>query len=184
MQTFGAFSEPPPAAFLVAQHMPAGFTRGLAERLDRLTPFRVLEAQGGEELEAGTVLIAPGGCHLELDVTDARITTRLESETAGDRFVPSVDRLFASAAKQFAGNLLAVVLTGMGDDGREGASQVKAAGGRVIVESEETAVIYGMPRQVVNAGLADRVIPLHEIPGAIQAGVETFQTRRSGGRGC
>jgi two-component system chemotaxis response regulator CheB len=183
MQTLGAFAEVVPAAFLVAQHMPVGFTQGLAERLNRLTPFRVLEAREGEEPRAGTVLIAPGGCHLELEATHGRIMTRLEPDEVSDRFVPSVDRLFASAAKQFGGNLLAVVLTGMGDDGREGARQVKAAGGRVIAESEETAVIYGMPRQVVNAGLADQVIPLHEIPAAIQTGVEHFRTRMSGGRG-
>ncbi len=167
-QIFGAFSEPPPCSFLVAQHMPSGFTRGFAERLDRLTPLRVREAEGGDELEAGTVLIAPGGCHLELETRDSRPVSRLDHDADSARNVPSVDRLFGSAAKAVGGNLLAVVLTGMGDDGRKGACQVKAAGGRVIAESEETALIYGMPKQVVAAGAADEILPLPEIPAAIQ----------------
>lgn len=169
-QLLSAFERVPPRAFFVAQHMPGGFTRGFAERLDRLTPFRVREARGGETAERGTVLIAPGGAHLTFESRGSRIVTRLEEGCEADRFVPSVDRLFSSAAKHFGSQLLAVVLTGMGDDGRAGACQVKRSGGRVIAESEETAVIYGMPRQVVSAGAADRVLPLYEIPAAIGAG--------------
>ena len=171
VQIFGAFTEAPPCTFLVAQHMPRGFTRSFAERLDRLTPLRVREAVNGEELEAGTVLIAPGGCHLELETRGSRVVTRLDSDVESAEYVPSIDRLFASAAKQYGPNLLAIVLTGMGHDGRNGACQVKSAGGRVIAESEETAVIYGMPRQVVNAGAADRVLPLEAMPAEIQAGI-------------
>ncbi|HEB91708.1 MAG TPA: chemotaxis response regulator protein-glutamate methylesterase [Deltaproteobacteria bacterium] len=167
-QILGAFPEPPPCAFLVAQHMPPGFTRGFAERLDRLTPLRVREAEGGERIEAGTVLIAPGGGHLELEIRDSRLRSRLDRDVDSARNVPSVDRLFSSAAKVAGEDLLAIVLTGMGDDGRKGACQVKAAGGRVIAESEETALIYGMPRQVVAAGAADEILPLPEIPAAIQ----------------
>jgi two-component system chemotaxis response regulator CheB len=183
MRVLAAFTHVPPCAFLVAQHMPAGFTRGFAERLDRLTPFRVREAQGGDEPELGSVLIAPGGSHLTLESNDGRIETRVEPDRATARYVPSVDRLFCSAAKQFGPNLMAVVLTGMGDDGRIGAIQVKAAGGRVIAESEETAVIYGMPRQVIRAGVADRVLPLHEIPAAIQGGLEALRVAAPRGRG-
>lgn len=171
VQIFGAFREAPPCTFLVAQHMPRGFTRSFAERLDRLTPLRVREAVNGEELEAGTVLIAPGGCHLELETRGSRVVTRLDSDVESAEYVPSIDRLFASAAKQYGQNLLAIVLTGMGHDGRNGACQVKEAGGRVIAESEETAVIYGMPRQVVNAGAADRVLPLEAMPAEIQTGI-------------
>jgi two-component system chemotaxis response regulator CheB len=168
VQIFGAFTEAPPCTFLVAQHMPPGFTRGFAERLDRLTPLRVREAQGGDELEPGLVLIAPGGQHLELERRGPQIVTRLDTNTKSSRYIPSVDRLFDSAAKHFGENLLAIVLTGMGDDGRKGACQVKQAGGRVIAESEETAVIYGMPKQVVSAGAADRILPLPQIPAEIQ----------------
>jgi two-component system chemotaxis response regulator CheB len=178
VQIFGAFTEPPPCAFLVAQHMPPGFTRGFAERLDRLTPLRVREAGSGEELEPGTALIAPGGCHLELEMRGSRVVTRLDSDAESAKYVPSVDRLFESAAKQYGEKLLAVVLTGMGDDGRKGACQVKQAGGRVIAESEETAVIYGMPKQVVNAGAADRILPLQEIPAEIQIGVGFDRSRQ------
>jgi two-component system chemotaxis response regulator CheB len=178
VQIFGAFTEAPPCTFLVAQHMPAGFTRGFAERLDRLTPLRVREAENGEELEPGTALIAPGGCHLELEMRGPRVVTRLDSEVESAKYVPSVDRLFASAAKQFGQKLLAIVLTGMGDDGRRGACQVKAAGGRVIAESEETAVIYGMPKQVVSAGAADQILPLQEIPAEIQIGVGRSRSRQ------
>jgi two-component system chemotaxis response regulator CheB len=183
VQIFGAFTEPPPCAFLVAQHMPPGFTRGFAERLDRLTPLRVREAGGGEALEPGTALIAPGGCHLELEMRGSRVVTRLDSDAESAKYVPSVDRLFESAAKQYGEKLLAIVLTGMGDDGRKGACQVKQAGGRVIAESEETAVIYGMPKQVVNAGAADRILPLQEIPAEIQIGVGFDRSQQRRGRG-
>jgi len=183
VQIFGAFTEAPACTFLVAQHMPSGFTRGFAERLDRLTPLRVREAENGEGLEPGTALIAPGGCHLELEMRGSRVVTRLDSNVESAKYVPSVDRLFASAAKQYGEKLLAIVLTGMGDDGRQGACQVKAAGGRVIAESEETAVIYGMPKQVVSAGAADQILPLQEIPAEIQIGVGRNRSRQPRDRG-
>jgi two-component system chemotaxis response regulator CheB len=184
MQTFGAFSEAPPCAFLVAQHMPKGFTRGFAERLDRLTPFSVKEAEGGEQLAPGSVLIAPGGYHLELGSSGRQITARIVETTDGDKYAPSVDRLFESAAKHFGDQLLAVVLTGMGDDGRRGICAVKECGGTVIAESEETAVIYGMPKQAVRSGAVDLVLPLYEIPRAIQSGVAIdYDRRRSSGEG-
>jgi two-component system chemotaxis response regulator CheB len=183
MQTFGAFADVPQCAFFVAQHMPAGFTRGFAERLDRLTPFRVREAEGGEEPEVGTVLIAPGGLHLELETRASRVVTRVCGDSDSDKYTPSIDRLFTSAAKQYGENLLAIVLTGMGDDGTKGACQVKWAGGRVITESEETAVIYGMPKQVVSAGAADQVLPLNEIPVAVLREVGEIRTRQSRSRG-
>ena len=183
MDLLTAFSQPPDCAIYIAQHMPAGFTRGFAERLDRLTPFKVREAEGGEAPEPGTVLIAPGGVHLEFESRKGEIRTRLIRDPEGERYTPSVDRLFASAAKRFGEDLLAVVLTGMGDDGTAGACQVKAAGGRVIAESEETAVIYGMPKQVVSAGVADKVLPLHAIPVAVQRGIGEIRSRQSRDRG-
>jgi len=171
MQTLGAFAEAPPCAFLIAQHMPRGFTQGFAERLDRLTPFTVREAEGGEEPTRGFVLIAPGGCHLELETVRGRIATRIVPNSPSDKYTPSVDRLFESAAKHFGADLLAVVLTGMGDDGRKGVATVKECGGTVLAESEETAVIFGMPQQAIRTGAVDQVLPLNEIPGAIQSGV-------------
>ncbi len=183
MQTFGAFSKTPPCAFLVTQHMPAGFTRGFADRLNRLTSFDVKEAEGGEVPRAGQVLLAPGGQHLELETVKGQIVTRVVPATEGDKYVPSVNRLFESAAKQYGSNLLAVILTGMGDDGREGARAVKECGGNVIAESEETAVIFGMPQQAILAGAVDEVLPLHEIPKAIQSGVRLIGLHRDTRRG-
>ena len=171
MQIFGAFPEPPRCCFLVAQHMPEGFTAGFAERIDRLTAFRAVEAQGDEELVPGTILVAPGGRHLELESARGRILTRITPGRPGDKYVPSVDRLFESAAKHFGPELLAVVLTGMGDDGRKGVSAVKACGGSVIAESESTAVIFGMPQQAIRTGAVDAVLPLGEVATAIQRGV-------------
>ena len=170
MQIFGAFSGAPKLAFLVAQHMPSGFTRGFAERLDRLTPFRVLEAQGGEKPEAGQVLIAAGGSHLELKMRAGEVVTCVSESRTGDKYTPSVDRLFESAAKHYGSKLLAVVLTGMGDDGRRGVRAVKQCGGQVIAESEESAVIFGMPQQAIRSGAVDSVLPLGQIPTAIQSG--------------
>jgi two-component system chemotaxis response regulator CheB len=171
MQTLAAFSEPPDCSFLIAQHMPAGFTKGFANRLDRLTPFFVREASGGEPMVAGSVWVAPGGHHLELENAEGRVVTRVSEAAQSDKYSPSVDRLFESAAKHFGRNLLAVVLTGMGDDGRNGSLEVKRNGGTVIAESEESAVIFGMPQQAIRAGAVDRVLPLGEIPTAIQSGL-------------
>lgn len=171
MQVLGAFSEPPPCSFLVAQHMPEGYTLGFADRLDRLTSLRAREARGGEILEPGCVLVAPGGSHLEFESSGGTIVSRLAAREPGEKYAPSVDRLFESAAKHFGSDLMAVVLTGMGDDGKRGVRSVKSAGGSIIAESESTAVIFGMPRQAIQTGDVDQVLPLGEIAAAIQAGV-------------
>jgi two-component system chemotaxis response regulator CheB len=180
MQIFGSFAEAPRSAFLVAQHMPEGFTRGFADRLDRLTPMRASEAQGGEAPEPGTILVAPGGSHLELENRGGQVVTRIVSPDRRDKYSPSVDRLFESAAKHFGRDLMAIVLTGMGDDGRNGSAAVKATGGSVIAESEQTAVIFGMPRQAIRSGAVDHVLPLHEIATAIHPGVHTLGASKPG----
>jgi two-component system chemotaxis response regulator CheB len=180
MQLFGAISEPGACAFLVAQHMPEGFTRSFAERLARTTPFAAREADSGMTPEPGSVLIAPGGRHLELEARGADVVTRVLEAKPADRFAPSVDRLFASAASCYGPDLLAVVLTGMGDDGAAGSLAVKRHGGNVIAESEETAVIYGMPRQAARIGAVDALLPLHAIPDAIQNGFARERARRGG----
>ncbi len=173
MQIFGAFVHAPPVAVVVAQHMPAGFTRGFAERIDRLTPFAAREAQDGDEPVGGLVLVAPGGCHLEFERRGPRTLVRLADAAPADKYAPSVDRLFVSVAKHFAGtDLLAIVLTGMGDDGRFGVSAIQQAGGRVVAESEETAVVFGMPQQAIRSGAVDAVLPLQQIAKAIEVGVD------------
>ncbi len=179
MQTLGAFSEPPSCPFLIAQHMPAGFTQGFAERLDRLTPFVVREARGGEVPLPGSVLLAPGGWNLELENVGGQIQTRIVPSDPGEKYAPSVDRLFTSAARHYGPCLLGVILTGMGDDGRSGAVAIKAGGGRVIAESEETAVIFGMPQQAIRVGAVDEVVPLHGVPAAIQAAVASLGLNRA-----
>jgi two-component system chemotaxis response regulator CheB len=171
LEILGAFAAPPPLAFVVAQHMPAGFTTSFAARLDRLTTLAAREARGGDAPVPGTVLVAPGGCHLEIEVVGQRAACRVIPAEDRDRCAPSVDRLFESAAKAFGEALLAVVLTGMGDDGRRGVLAVKEAGGRVIAESEQTAVIHGMPQQAIRTGAVDEVVPLHGMAAAIQTGV-------------
>ncbi|MEM7408971.1 MAG: chemotaxis-specific protein-glutamate methyltransferase CheB [Myxococcota bacterium] len=167
MEIFGSFTSQPETTFLVAQHMPKGFTQGFAERLNRLTVMEAREASDGEPLAPGTVLIAPGGCHLEIESGAYGPRTRLSEPGLSDKYTPSVDRLFETAAKSFGRDLLGVVLTGMGDDGRRGAASVAENGGRVIAESEETAVIFGMPRQAIREGVVEAVLPLPDIAASL-----------------
>ncbi|MEE8166401.1 MAG: chemotaxis response regulator protein-glutamate methylesterase [Myxococcota bacterium] len=173
MQIFGAFAEPPPCAFVIAQHMPVGFTAGFADRLDRLTPLRAREASGGEMLQPGEILVSPGGRHLCLEIADGDPLVRLEGQGSKDRYAPSVDRLFSSAAKAYGEELLAIVLTGMGDDGAQGVRDVKESGGQVVAESEESAVVFGMPQQAIRSGAVDRILPLGRIAESIQYGIKS-----------
>ncbi|GBC84691.1 Chemotaxis response regulator protein-glutamate methylesterase [bacterium HR11] len=158
-----------PAAVLIAQHMPPIFTTMFAQRLDQLAGLRVREAGDDEVVRPGVVYVAPGGRHMEVWLARGELRIRLRSPDGRDKYVPSVDRLFRSAAEACGTAVLGLVLTGMGDDGLQGAAAVKAVGGRIIVEHEETAAVYGMPRAVVEAGLADESLPLDRIPEAIQA---------------
>ena len=157
-----------PVPVVVAQHMPPVFTRLFAERLHGIGGWRVKEAEAGELIDQGTVYISPGGVQTELAPAEpGRIRIRLEPRRDGELYTPSVDRLFTSAARIVGPKLLAVLLTGMGDDGKAGMREVKARGGRTIAESEETAVVYGMPGEAARAGLVDRILPLPSIPAAI-----------------
>lgn len=149
---------------VVVQHMPGGFTRSLARRLDELSPLSVQEATPGSRLEMGKVLIAPGGFHVTLDGHGVVALNEDEPE-CGVR--PSVNVTAESLARAFGADVIAVVLTGMGSDGTRGAGLIKQAGGSVIVEAEESCVVYGMPRSVVEAGYADRVVSLEGIAGAL-----------------
>lgn len=168
-----------PVGILVAQHMPAGFTRTFAERLNRTTPYVVAEAQGGESVAGGQVWIAPGGQNLTVVRKLSELKLIVEPP-AGDRFVPSVDRLFFSAARLANTPVLAVVLTGMGDDGAQGAAAVRTAGGHVYVESEESAVVNGMPREAAKAANPHRVLPLSDFPKAVEQWVVSLKTAHTG----
>jgi two-component system chemotaxis response regulator CheB len=154
------FEIAPACAVLVAQHMPACFTRAFAERLDRLSPFEVREAQQGDVLLPGRVLIAPGGRHLSLERCGETVVVTLVEPMLGDRYLPSVDLLFQACAEQFSSRLLGVVLTGMGNDGAIGITAIRERGGQVLAEAEETAVVFGMPREAIATGMVNKVVRL------------------------
>lgn len=149
---------------MIVQHMPPGFTASLAARLDAASKLKVVEAAGGEIIDPGHLFLAPGGAHLRFG-DDRRLRLSDEAPMGGLR--PRADLTILDAAKVYGPSLLLVVLTGMGKDGLDGARAVKKAGGRVLVEAESTCVVYGMPRAVAEAGLADEILPLDELPAAI-----------------
>lgn len=184
-RVFSALSSPLPVPVLVVQHMPPVFTRQLAARLDRATGGTVVEASGGEELRAGHVYIAPGDHHLELQRSASGARTVLTQGPPVNFCRPAVDVLFRSAVGVYGGDLLAVVLTGMGSDGRAGCEDVVAAGGTVYAQDERSSVVWGMPGAVATAGLAHRVLPLdqvaHTLVGAVQNALATPAARASGG---
>ncbi len=152
-----------PVPVLVTQHMPPVFTAQLAERLDRLSPLSVREATDGETLQAGHVLIAPGDHHLRLSRRGDRARAQLDQGPRENFCRPAADPLLTSAAAGFGAGVVAVVLTGMGQDGLLGCRAVVDAGGRVVVQDEATSVVWGMPGAVAGAGLAHDVLPLDQI---------------------
>jgi two-component system chemotaxis response regulator CheB len=143
--------------------MPMGFTAAFAERLNQSSPLEVREARGGETFRPGWAYLAPAGRHLVFARGAAGPEVGLASEPTGGAHVPSVDVLFSAAAQAFGPDVVGVVLTGMGADGREGAREIVAAGGTVVAESESSCAVYGMPRAVVEAGLASAVWSVDEI---------------------
>jgi two-component system, chemotaxis family, protein-glutamate methylesterase/glutaminase len=160
-----------PVPVLLVQHMPPVFTRQFAQRLDRLSPLRVVEAADGSPLLPGTVHLAPGDHHLVVRGGgrggSRSLHTGLTQGPPENFCRPAVDPLFRSAVTAYDGAVLAVVLTGMGADGRNGAGEVRAAGGTVIVQDQATSVVWGMPGAVSQAGFADETLPLDRIPEAI-----------------
>ncbi len=155
-------------AILVAQHMPERFTRTFAERLDKKSAFRVSEAVDGDLVTSQSAFVCPGRQCMEVDaLPGGQLRIRLGAPTPEDKYAPSGNRLLASVARAMRTRSIGVVLTGMGDDGTEGARAIVAAGGTVMAESEETAVIYGMPGSAVRAGVVSRSIPIHQIADQI-----------------
>jgi two-component system chemotaxis response regulator CheB len=159
-----ALPSPLGAGGLIVQHMPAGFTASLAQRLDRSSKLTVVEAGAGDVLRPDTLMLAPGGSHLRLGDDGV---ARLTDEAAVGGLRPRADLTIADAARVFGARLLLVVMTGMGKDGLKGAREVRARGGRILAQAESTCTVYGMPRAVVEAGLADDVLPLGELAEAI-----------------
>jgi two-component system, chemotaxis family, protein-glutamate methylesterase/glutaminase len=156
-----------PVPMVVTQHMPPVFTKMFAERLDRSTALTVVEATEGMELAPGTVYIAPGDRHLVLVRKGTAVVTQLSSAPPENSCRPAVDVMFRSVAQVFGGSAYATVLTGMGADGRNGAKVMRDAGAEVLAQDEASSVVWGMPGAVVQAGLADEILPLDRIASAL-----------------
>jgi two-component system chemotaxis response regulator CheB len=161
---------------LVVQHMPPEYTKALARRLDEMCELDVAEATNGVELRPGTALIAPGGRQMKLMCRNDRVLVRITNDPPENRCRPSVDYLFRSAVEVFEGNALGVIMTGMGQDGLSGCAELKRRGGRVFAQHEYGCMVYGMPKAVIEQGLADRVLPLGRIGPAIKLHVERNRT--------
>ncbi|MFR1708018.1 MAG: protein-glutamate methylesterase/protein-glutamine glutaminase [Clostridium sp.] len=144
----------------IVQHMPEGFTKAFADRLNKFSKLKVVEAEEGMTIEKDIVYIAPGGKHMEI-INNKTISLNLEPQIWGVR--PAVDKLFISAAKTYKDSLLGVILTGMGRDGANGIIEIKKAGGATISEDESTCIIYGMPKAAYDTNMIDEVIPLYDI---------------------
>lgn len=162
-----------PIPIVVVQHMPAMFTKSLADDLDKRCQLRVSEGTQGQPVRRGEIIIAPGGRMMRVVKQATGTVIQLTDDPPERNCKPSVDFLFRSVASGYGASALAVVLTGMGDDGTLGAKQIKAAGGMVLAQDEATCVVYGMPKSIVENNLADDVLPLSQIAdhmGAIAAG--------------
>jgi two-component system chemotaxis response regulator CheB len=152
----------------IVLHMPVGYTEMFANRLNDISPLKVSEAKEGDVLQAGRVMIAPAGRHLTfVRQADGTVVTHLDARPFDTLHRPSVDVMFQSAAEVFRDRILGVVMTGMGSDGKQGSAWIKAHGGMIFTEAEETCVVYGMPRSVDEAGLSDKSVPLNQMAMAI-----------------
>ncbi len=155
------------ASIVISQHMPAGFTRSFAERLNKLSGLVVTEAAAGDPVKPGTVLIAPGGSHLLVRREGDALVAEIAQRTEQDKYAPSADRMMESVAAACGSAALGVVLTGMGNDGSRGAISIKRNKGQCLAESETSAVIFGMPQEAIRTGSIDKVLPLAEMAGEI-----------------
>ena len=155
-----------PAAILMVQHMPPKFTKSIAERLNDLSKINVKEAEAGDLVSQGQALIAPGGYHMVVRM-NGQIALNQDKPRGGLR--PAADVTIESAVKVYGSRCIGVILTGMGSDGTQGCAMIKAGGGKVLAEHESTCVVYGMPRSVVEAGLADKVVPINKMVDEIVA---------------
>lgn len=156
-----------PVPVVIVQHMPASFTATFAARMDSMSQLHVVEATDGDILEAGTCYIAPGGKQMIFEKVGVKTRIRIISDTGRVAYNPCVDVSFASLCQIYGGKVLAMILTGMGSDGCEGCTLLKRKGAVVWAQNEETCVVYGMPQAIVNANVADLVLPLGDIAGSI-----------------
>ena len=156
---------------VAVQHMPEHFTRRFADRLDQLCHVTVKEAEDGDAVSSGRVLIAPGNRHTLLKRSGARYYVEVRDGPLVSRHRPSVDVLFRSAARYAGPNAIGVIMTGMGDDGARGTLEMKRSGALTIAQDEHSCVVFGMPREAIEIGGVDRILPLTSIPAAILAAV-------------
>ena len=152
-----------PLGIAIVQHMPPRFTHSLAERINSLAKLTVKEAEEGDILEQGIVLIAPGGKHLTFRKSGSEIIARISDQPSTTLYRPCADIMMTSAVETFNAPILGVIMTGMGKDGLEGLRLLKKKGGYVVAQNEESCVVYGMPKAVVDDGIADAIVPLDEI---------------------
>ncbi len=169
-----------PGTIAVVQHMPDGFTDMFARRLDELSPLRVKEAQSGDLLQPGRVLICPGSRHMKVKRLPMGDIAVLSDEPRVNGHRPSVDVLLRSVAEEFRGQAIGVLMTGMGDDGAEGLGAIKKEGGMTIAQSEESCVVYGMPKAAIERGYAVRVVGLDVMGSTLQALCGRNETSSSG----
>jgi two-component system chemotaxis response regulator CheB len=158
-----------PGTIVVVQHMPEGFTEMFARRLDDVCALRVKEAQSGDVLQVGRVLICPGSRHIKVKRLSQSDIAVLGDEPRVNGHRPSADVLLRSVAEEFRAQAVGILMTGMGDDGAEGLGALKKAGGMTIAQSEESCVVFGMPKAAIERGYAMRVVALDVLSAALQA---------------
>ncbi|HUI10223.1 MAG TPA: chemotaxis response regulator protein-glutamate methylesterase [Bacteroidota bacterium] len=167
LQTIPKLPADYPLGIAIVQHMPPRFTKSLADRLDGLSALHVQEAGDGDVLVPGVVLIAPGGRHMTFRRKGGDVAVCVTEEPSNTLYRPSADIMISSAVDVFNAPLLGIIMTGMGKDGLEGLRRLKAKGGVVFAQDEESCVVYGMPRAAVDDGIADAILPLDAIPGGM-----------------
>ncbi|MFV0349973.1 MAG: chemotaxis response regulator protein-glutamate methylesterase [Halodesulfovibrio sp.] len=160
-----------PATILIAQHMPAAFTGPFAKRLDGVCKISVKEAETGDRIAPGVAYVAPGGKHIRLDLRGGRMELVVTTEPTDALYKPSANVLMESVGNSVGRKALGVILTGMGSDGAEGMRVLKQKGGRAIAQNDASCVVYGMPKAIVDAGLADEIHDIDDIAEAIMAGL-------------
>jgi len=156
-----------PFSLLISQHMPAGFTRTFAERLNRMLPFEVKEATDGLVVLPNQVLVAPGGMNMVTVQMRDQVVIRLKAPSHDDKYIPSVNVMLNSVARVYGNRSLAVILTGMGNDGSQGVRKIKENGGAVLAEAEESSVVFGMPREAIATGVVDEIVHLDQMASSI-----------------
>lgn len=168
---------PDSPAVMIVQHMPAGFTKSFAHRLNGLCRITVKEAEHGERVLPGYAYIAPGDSHMLLARSGANYVAHLSQEAPVNRHRPSVDVLFDSAAIHGGKNVTGVILTGMGKDGARGMLRMREAGAYNLAQDEQSCIVFGMPKEAIAAGGVHEVVPLHQMSQRVMAHLATFGAR-------